>query len=292
MYFLGFIALILARKHHLGFEVQVLGIEKLTRFRKLLAIFVLKRASIVRALSNRLKKRLIDEFGIAEEKINVVPIYVDVHKMGLDVRTLSKEDSIAFLKSKEKFHAEYSSKINFLTVSRLVPIKRIGKQLRAIKALIHTYPNIMLHIAGSGPEEARIKQEVATLGLLDHVIFYGYQTGYALGMLYLECDAFILTSDYEGWGMVVIEAATAGLPVIMTDVGCAGECIINEKSGLIVPAHDEESLRKAMERMIREPRLRETLSVGAMHAISELPNFESILTQYKKNWEVALSHSL
>ena len=93
----------------------------------------------------------------------------------------------------------------------------------------------MLHIVGSGPDEKKLKSYVARLGLEQHVVFHGYQSGYALGMFYRECDAFLLTSDYEGWGMVIIEAAAAGLPIIMTDVGCAGEIIIHGESGLVVP---------------------------------------------------------
>jgi glycosyltransferase involved in cell wall biosynthesis len=288
MYFLGFLGLLFARRYHLGLEVQVLGIEKLTPFRKRLAVFVLKRASVIRALSSRLKGRLISEFGIPEEKINVVPIYVDVNKLGLNMRTLSDEDTEKFRILREKFRETYGTSVNFLTVSRLVPIKRIESQLQAVKDLLPTFPNIMLHIVGSGPDEKVLREKVANLSLTAHVIFHGYQSGYMLGMFYIECDCFLLTSDYEGWGMVIVEAITAGLPVIMTDVGCAGELIIDEESGLIVPVGDLEALKGAMQRIMQDSKLKNELAEGALHALRELPSFEVILEQYKKNWEVAL----
>lgn len=291
MYFLGLLGVYFARKYHLGFEVQVLGIEKLTPFRKMLALFVLKRAGIIRALSGRLKDRLIHEFGVPEKDIAVVTIYVDVNKLGLDVRTLSKTDAVLFEKLVTDFKSSYGENINFLTVSRLVPIKRITMQIDAIKALVSDFPHIRLHIVGNGPDESMLKKQVTRLGLDTHVIFHGYQSGYALGMFYIECDCFLLTSDYEGWGMVIIEAATAGLPIIMTDVGCAGEFILQGKSGLIIPPNDQNALNEAMRQIIQNEKIRRELSVGATAALALLPSFDTILLKYKENWERALTRT-
>lgn len=292
MYYLGLLGLYLSRKYHLGLEVQVLGIEKLTPLRKRIAIFVMKRASVVRALSERIKGRLIHEFGIPEEKIRVVTIYVDVKKLGLDVRTLEGQSAAEFENLSHDFRSKYGTYTNFLTVCRLVPIKRIELQLAALKAVVEEHANVMLHIVGSGPEETALKARVTELGLTDHVVFHGYQTGHALGMFYIECDCFLLTSDYEGWGMVIIEAATAGLPIIMTDVGCAGELIVDGENGLIVPPGDSYAIAEAMKRIVREPALREKLSVGGTGMIATLPQFEVVLEEYRKNWEYAGSHPL
>lgn len=292
MYYLGLIGLFLAHRFHKGLEVQVLGIEKLTWLRKRLAVFVMKRASVVRALSSRLKDRLIREFGIPEALIRIVSIYVDVQKLGLDVRTLAGEEKRAFDGAIESFRSAYGKKFNFLTVSRLVPIKQIELQLQALAALVPQFPHAMLHVVGNGPHEDVLTREVERLGLSGHVVFHGYQTGHLLGLFYLECDAFLLTSDYEGWGMVIIEAATAGLPVIMTDVGCAGELIRDGESGLVVPPRDVPALTEAMRRMLAEPALRETLSTGATRALASLPTFDTLLSEYRRNWEIALAHRL
>jgi glycosyltransferase involved in cell wall biosynthesis len=292
MYFLGLLGLYAARRHHRGLEVQVLGIEKLTPLRKRIAVFVLKRASVVRALSERLKQRLIHEFGIPRDKIRVVTIYVDVRKLGLDVRTLQGSDARDFEVLTNEFRERYGTTFNFLTVCRLVPIKRIELQLSALRALVDEGAKVMLHIVGTGPDEVVLKNKVTELGLDRHVVFHGYKTGMALGLFYLECDCFLLTSDYEGWGMVIIEAATAGLPIIMTDVGCAGELIHHEVSGLVVAPGNSEALHDAMGRMVREPALREQLSVGATEAIQRLPSFEVVLQAYKAHWELADAHRL
>lgn len=292
MYFLGFIGLLLARWYHKGLEVQVLGIEKLTPFRKRLARFVLKRAPVVRALSERIKERLIHEFGVASEKIHVVTIYVDVNKLGLDVRTLTGEDARSYEKLSTDFERVYGGKFNFLTVSRLVPIKHIEYQIAGLKALRDGGHDAVLHVVGDGPEASRLRACAHEHGLESQVIFHGYKTGVELGLYYIMCDAFLLTSDYEGWGMVIIEAATAGLPIIMTDVGCAGELIKDGESGLIIPPKSEKAVVDAMKRIITDPMLRERVSVGATHAVRALPSFERVLPEYSKNWERALANRL
>jgi glycosyltransferase involved in cell wall biosynthesis len=280
-YFLGLLGYFFAKRYHLGFEIQILGLEKLTPLRRLLARFVLKRASVVRALSDRLQDRLIREFGVPEEKINVVTIYVDVQKLGLDMRTLDDEALRTYEERVRNFKEKYDRCFNFLTVSRLVSIKNISMQLAAVERLAKEFP-----------EEERLKREVKERGIEAFAIFHGPKYGYELGMFYIECDCFLLTSDYEGWGMVITEAATAGIPVIMTDVGCAGDIIVDGVSGLVIPIRNTEVLITAMRRMITEPEQRNTLSIGATRALESLPSFEVILEQYRKNWQIALQHPL
>lgn len=292
MYFLGFLGLYFARKYRLGLEIQVLGIEKLTPFRKLLAKYVLRNSSVVRALSERIQGRLLNEFGVDARKVNVVPIYVDVNKLGLNLRMQNETAVLESERIANAFKEQYGSFFNFLTVSRLVPIKQISMQLRALKRIVLTEPAVRLHIVGDGPDEQKLKTEVKNLGLADYVIFHGRQTGLTLGMFYRECDCFVLTSDYEGWGMVIVEAATAGLPVIMTDVGCAGEFIINGESGIVIPVGDEDALVDAMLKVQADTHMREELSLGTKKAINSLQSFDAILAQYKENWDIAFSHPL
>jgi len=291
-YFLGLLGLFVARRYHLGLEVQVLGIEKLTSFRKRIAVYVLKHASVVRALSYRIKERVETEFGITHGRMHVVPIYVDVTKLGLQTRTLDEHARVEFEKAVQTFDTQYGTKVNFLAVSRLVPIKRIDLMLSALQEVVVQNTNVLLHIVGDGPEKKSLHEIVRKLCLEKYVIFHGYQSGHALGVLYAQCDCFLLTSAYEGWGMVVIEAATSGLPIIMTEVGCAGEFIVHDESGLIIPVNDSDALAKAMLRILHDTDLRTKLSRGVIQRLSSLPSFDAVLTQYKNNWERAQQYLL
>ena len=275
-YYLALVGRILAKKFKIGLELQIHGFEKYSGLRKIIADFAISRASAIRCVSQRLKKQLINEFGVKEEKITIAPIY---------------NESIKFIKSKVHKVDNEDNKFIFLTVGRLVAVKNIGLQIRAMAKLVESEKSkveskkIELWIVGDGPEKSNLKSKISKLKLENNVKLLGWQNNPE--EFYSQADAFLLTSDYEGWGMVVIEAASYGLPVIMTDVGCAGELIENEKSGLIVPVNNQVKLEEAMTRIINDDNLRKSLAEGALLAIKNLPNKGETLSLYKQSWEKA-----
>ncbi|MCK4554486.1 glycosyltransferase family 4 protein [Candidatus Parcubacteria bacterium] len=286
-YYLALLSWLLAKKFSIGLEIQVHGFEKYYGLRKLIAKFVIQRADTIRTVSQRLKKQLVDGFGIKEDKITVVPIYVDaddMDKMRLPRRSAPRND-----------------KFVFLTVGRLVPVKNIEMQIRAMASVVKKLKSekfkvrdVKLWIIGEGNEKGNLKLEITrlslarqgNLGLDKNVKFFGWQDD--LEKFYRQADAFLLTSNSEGWGMAVIEAASYGLPIIMTDVGCAGEVIKDGESGIVVPAGDQKKLEEAMIKLIKNSELRETLRKNAQQEVLRLPNKEETMALYKKSWEKAL----
>ena len=292
-YFLGVLAVYMAKRYHTGLEVHILGLEKLSWLRLQLAKFTFKRVGAVRVNSKHLYERMNDEFGVPFEKITYAPIYVDVDKIGLGVRTFNPEERRLYDEKTKEFEEQFGSFLNFITVSRLVPVKRISLQLQAMEELIKTHNMIRLHIVGDGPEKETLRQEIKDRGLGEYVIMHGAKYGPELGVYYISADCFLLTSESEGWGMVITEAATAGLPIIMTNVGCAGEFIRDGESGIILPVTDTlRPLVSAMDRIIREPELRNTLVEGAFKGLQALPDLQTILELYKKSWEKAAVSAL
>lgn len=281
-YFLGFLALRLAKKFKMGLEMQVHGFEKFWGLRKTVAKYVLPKANAVRVVSQRLKRQLVQEFGVEEDKITIVPIYVDVAKFTGLLRppTLAtrgrgpRNDSIPFI---------------FLTVGRLVPVKNIKMQIEALAEVIKKYPQTELWIVGNGPLKRLLEVKCSRwAGSNVKCHFFGWRDD--LERFYQEVDVFLLTSNYEGWGMAVIEAASYGLPIIMTDVGCASEVIKDGKSGLVIPVGNQKKLTEAMVKLIQNKELRKRLGEEARQAIAQLPNKEETLELYKKSWEMALKN--
>jgi len=128
------------------------------------------------------------------------------------------------------------------------------------------------------------------LGITRYVKFLGWRED--LDNYFNQADAFVLTSNFEGWGLAVIEAAGCGLPIIMTDVGCAGEVIKNSESGIVITAGDKHKLIEAMFKIIEDENLRKKLGANAKLAASRLPSEEQILELYKKSWEIAVTNKL
>jgi len=279
---IGLVGWLLAKKFGLKFHVQIHGDyfgspywrqEKfLNRVRYYLGIFIVKRADAIRVVSQRIKNQLIEKFGVAEKKITIVPIYTEV---------ISHQPSVASKKNDNKFV--------FLTVGRLVPVKNISLQIEAMAEIIKEYPTAELWIVGDGPEKSNLKSQIsrltvgqANLKLENSVKLLGWQD--KLEEFYQQADAFLLTSNYEGWGLVVVEAANYSLPIIMTDVGCAGEIIKDKESGIIVPVGDVKKLTEAMLKVMKDDDLRRNLGTGARSAIEKLPSKEQTLELYKKSW--------
>ena len=269
-YYLALVGRILAKKFKIGLELQIHGFEKYSGLRKIIADFAIPRANAVRCVSQRLKKQISKEFGVVEEKITVAPIY---------------SESVKFIKSKVHKVDNENNKFVFLTVGRLVAVKNIGLQIRAMAEAVKKYPNAELIIVGDGPERKKLELKIKNLKLQNYIKLLGWQNN--PDEFYSQADAFLLTSDYEGWGMVAVEAANYGLPIIMTNVGCAGELIENEKSGLVVPVNNQIKLEEAMVRIIKDDSLRKKLAEGALSAVKKLPSKEETLALYKQSWEKA-----
>ncbi|OIO08684.1 hypothetical protein AUJ27_00245 [Candidatus Falkowbacteria bacterium CG1_02_37_44] len=284
-YYLGFMSLRLAKKFKIGLEIQVHGFEKYGGLRKVIAKYILPRANAVRCVSLRLKKELISEFRVKENNITVAQIFVDIAKMSLRgafATKQSRQDALTGI----ALPSTYNGKVVFLTIGRLVPVKNIVIQIKAMVEVIKKFPEVELWIIGEGPEKNNLEYIINNLELSEKVKLLGWQGD--LRKFYSQADVFMLTSNYEGWGLAVIEAAAYGLPIIMTDVGCAGEVIRNRENGIIISVGDVKKLGEAMVKIMENKDLRKKLGDSACEAVKKLPNKNETLALYKKSWEKAL----
>jgi len=115
-------------------------------------------------------------------------------------------------------------------------------------------PGAVLVLVGSGELEPRLRERVFAHGLGDSVRFVAPRPDVA--SLYAEADLFVLSSRWEGLPYVILEAMAHGLPVVSTAVDGIPEVVINEDTGLLVPAHDAGLLASAIRQMLADPDLR------------------------------------
>ena len=108
------------------------------------------------------------------------------------------------------------SDINFITIGRLSPEKGHEKLIYAFHEAFETDPNVKLYIVGEGPLRNRIASVINKLNLSQNVFLVGQlENPFALVQ---QCDCFVLSSNYEGQGLVLLEAMIIGKPIIATDV--------------------------------------------------------------------------
>jgi len=152
-----------------------------------------------------------------------------------------------------------------LFAAKLSAYKRPGDLLEAFSRIRQLYPTAWLVVAGSGAEEEILR---ATAG--DRVRFVGFQNQSVLPDLYAASDCFILPSDEEPWGLVINEVMAAGLPVIVSDgVGAAPDLVDGKGTGLIYPCGNVSALSEALDRLIRDVRLRSEMGERARQLIRE-----------------------
>ena len=157
-----------------------------------------------------------------------------------------------------------------LFVGRIQPLKGVGVAVRVLATLIPDHPDARLVIVGgpSGPqgevEVARTEELVAELGLGDKVVFVPPQPHELLSTYYRASDVCLVPSRSESFGLVALEAAACGTPVVASDVGGLRSLIDHGRTGYLVEEPTPESFAAWVRQILAEPLLAERLSTGAV----------------------------
>jgi glycosyltransferase involved in cell wall biosynthesis len=139
-------------------------------------------------------------------------------------------------------------------VGVLRPEKALDVLIRAFAQAARDVPGLRLIIVGGGPEEIRLRALVAELGLDGMVNFAGPRVNVADFLAIF--DVGLLSSDYEGTPLSVIEYMAAGKPVVATRVGGVPDLVEHGVHGFLVRRRDPEGLARAVVRLLRDPPLR------------------------------------
>lgn len=143
------------------------------------------------------------------------------------------------------------------TIAELHPIKRLDRAITAVAALVKDFPNLRFIIIHDGQEKERLQEQVRDLDLQEHVFFTGMIENAA--RLLGAFDLFVLPSKSEAFGYVLIEAGSAGVPVVATAVGGIPDIITDGENGILVPPDNTPALTTAIRQLIQDPTLRHTL---------------------------------
>ena len=154
-----------------------------------------------------------------------------------------------------------------LAVGRLIAQKDHPTLLRAFARVRERHPDARLAILGSGPLEAATRTLVHELALDDAVVLPGRQEP---GDWLARADAFVHTSRWEGFGIVLLEAMLASLPIVATSVSAVPEVVLDGETGLLVGEGDVEALAAALDELLADPeRARRLGAAGLQRARSE-----------------------
>lgn len=176
---------------------------------------------------NYTHKDLFCKFGMAQERILLMPMVVD---------------NVHF--DNKKYKQKPTDIMCFVYVGRLIECKNIDFMIRSFLAYHQKYANSELHIVGKGAFGEVLKKKYESYG---SVFFDGPKYGDDLLNVYRQNHVLILPSTYEPWGLVVNEAMAAGMPVLVSnEVGAHYDLVDGNDTGFVFDAYSEQSLVDAM----------------------------------------------
>ena len=198
-------------------------------------------------------KELFSHYGMNKERIFLMPMMVNNEKF-------FRHDDIAH------------DKFTFLYVGRVVECKNVELMLNAFTNMFANNADVCLNIVGDGDLLPQYRQQFE---MYENIIFSGKCTGDLLVEKYHSADAFVLPSSYEPWGLVVNEAMSAGLPVIVSDqVGAAHDLVEGKETGFVFNWNDVDDLQRKMCAMYDNRDMCKRFSENASRLMREYWNYD------------------
>lgn len=138
------------------------------------------------------------------------------------------------------------NRIEVIFVGQLIHRKGIDLLLDAMLPLFNQYPNLFLIAVGRGEMLDRIQQQAAAMGAKDRVVFEGIIASDKIPKRLAAANLLALPSRWDGWGLVVNEAFSAGVPVVVSDRCGAADLVRNGENGYVFRSEDAEDLRNCL----------------------------------------------
>jgi phosphatidyl-myo-inositol dimannoside synthase len=178
----------------------------------------------------------------------------------------------------------WKDRLVILTVGRLQKRKGQDMLLRALVRLIPRFPNLLYSIIGEGEERSTLEKLTKELGLVAYVQFLGEIPHDALLRCYQQCDVFALPNrtvdqDFEGFGMVLVEAQACGKAVIAGASGGTAETMHVPDTGRVVPCETPEPLANTLAELLADNELRRRMGQAARRWVEAKFDWEPLALQ-------------
>ena len=135
-------------------------------------------------------------------------------------------------------------------LGRLAPQKAPDVALRAFRQILDGRPATRIVLAGDGPEGARLRSLMSELGLGDRIVQLPVANGPDVIPAF---DLFLMTSRYEGFPYVLLEALAAGCAIVTTRVGGVVDCVLDGENGAVVDDVDPDPIARAVLAIVNDP---------------------------------------
>lgn len=230
--------------------------------------FSINESDAITAVSQNLRDETFKHFNI-EKEIDVIVNFVDVSRF-------NRKPIDAF----KKVIAPNGERV-LMHASNFRKIKRVQDVVKIYAAVNKQIPSKLLFV-GDGPERSTAEDLAREMGIIDEVRFVGKQE--QMEDILAIADLFLLTSEYESFGLAALEAMAAGVPVISTNAGGLGEINIPGETGYMSDVGDVESMsHQALSILKDDATLLQFKERAAVHARKF--DINTIIPLYEKLYE-------
>jgi glycosyltransferase involved in cell wall biosynthesis len=173
-----------------------------------------------------------------------------------------------------------------LSVGRLGLRKGYEDLIQCAKMVVSRYPELQFKIAGKGPFENRLREQITNEGLQENVILLGHITDREeLVRLFQGATVFLHPAHYEGLPTVLLEAMACGCACVSTAVSGALDVIVSGENGVLVPPYTPDEMAKAVIQLYEDPPLCNELGMAARKTIEAGYSWEKVGADYAALFE-------
>jgi glycosyltransferase involved in cell wall biosynthesis len=227
------------------------------------------------AVSESTRRYLLDREDLPDGLVTMIPNGIDAEEFRIESDT-ERAEARRVMGIPEK---------SFVIggVGRLVAQKNFTLFLEVAARLISRHPSALFLIAGTGPQEEELLGKALSLGIGDRVRFLGHVSDRL--SLYHAFDALLMTSDFEGTPMVLLEAMACGLPVVASAVDGIGEVCTNHRDALLVAPGDTAGFAASLGHLLKDTALREGLGKNARVTVLERYEIRSLTARIESLYD-------
>ena len=247
--------------------------DRVQRSHRLLNRLLLGRDDRLFGVGDGVRVALIDNEGFPRDRVGVIYNGIDTTDCG-DVGRLRQEVRHELRLGPGDFV--------ILQAARLQPIKDHATAIRAMARVVTTRSDVRLLLAGEGPSASEIDALIDALDLRSHVLRLGLRGD--VDRLLAAADMVLLSSVSEGIPLSLIEGMAAGLAVLATRVGGIPEVVEDGRTGVLVPAGDDEALARQVLGLAEDPARREQMGRLGRERANALFSEDRMVDEYDRTY--------
>ena len=239
--------------------------------------FSILRSQGLTAVSEFLKEETVEHFGIPEDRIRVIPNFIDTDRYRRD-REPCHRATLAPEGEKIVMH-----------VSNFRPVKRVLDVVEVFSRIAARVPARLI-LVGDGPDRARAEERVETLGISERTLFLGKHS--SVEELLACADLFLLPSRSESFGLAALESMACGCPVVASRAGGIPEVVTDGEGGLLYPVGAVEEMADGGIRLLSDSERWQRASEAARRNAVERFSVERVVPRYEELYREVVAGSV